>query len=102
MPIGLIDDNPRKRNMRLHGVRVLGSTRDLPYLLRDHRPDEVIMAIPAAAGETRQRIVDVCREANVPVKTLPSVYELLSDDAGLTRRLREVQVEDILGREPVR
>ena len=101
-PIGLIDDNPRKRNMRLHGVRVLGATHDLPHLLRENRPDEVILAIPAAAGEARRGIVNVCREAKVPVKTLPGVYELLSDDVQLTRRLREVQVEDVLGRDPVR
>jgi FlaA1/EpsC-like NDP-sugar epimerase len=100
-PIGLVDDDPRKRNMRLHGVRVFGSTADLPALLADNRPDEVIIAIPSAAGETRQRIVNSCRDAGVPVKTLPAVHELISGDLNLARQLREVEVEDVLGREAV-
>jgi FlaA1/EpsC-like NDP-sugar epimerase len=100
-PIGLIDDEPRKKNMRLHGVRVLGSTDDLPRLLGDNRPDEVIIAIPSGAGEVRQKIVNACRDAGVPVKTLPGVHELISGDLNLARQLRLVQVEDVLGREAV-
>jgi FlaA1/EpsC-like NDP-sugar epimerase len=101
VPTGLVDDDPRKRHMRLHGVRVLGTTDELPRILRDHRPDEVHIAIPSAAGEVRNRIVRACRDAGVPVKTLPSVHELLHGDAQLVSQLREVQVEDVLGREPV-
>ena len=61
-PIGLVDDDPRKKNLRIHGVRVLGTTDDLPRLLRDDEPDEVLIAIPSASGEMRQRVVDVARE----------------------------------------
>lgn len=100
-PLGLVDDDPRKKNLRLHGVRVLGTTNDLGHLLRDNKPDEVIIAIPSAAGETRQRIVNVCRDVGVPVKTLPAVHELITGDLNLARQLREVQVEDVLGREAV-
>src|SRR5215211_2043695 len=100
-PIGLVDDDPRKSNLRLHGVRVLGTTADLPHILGDNKADEVIIAIPSAAGETRQRIVNVCRDAGVAVKTLPAVHELISGDLHLARQLREVQVEDVLGREAV-
>ena len=100
-PMGLVDDDPRKRHMRLHGVKVLGTTHDLPRLLRERRPDEVHLAIPSAAGETRSRIVAACRAARVPVRTLPAVHELLDGDSNLLRQLREVQVEDVLGRDPV-
>jgi FlaA1/EpsC-like NDP-sugar epimerase len=100
-PLGLVDDDPRKKNLRLQGVRVLGTTGDLAHLLRDNRPDEVIIAIPSAAGETRQRIVNICRDVGVPVKTLPAVHELITGDLNLARQLREVQVEDVLGREAV-
>jgi FlaA1/EpsC-like NDP-sugar epimerase len=100
-PIGLVDDDPRKSNLRLHGVRVLGTTSDLPHLLGDNKPDEVIIAIPSAAGATRQRIVNVCRDASVAVKTLPAVHELITGELHLARQLREVQVEDVLGREAV-
>ena len=100
-PIGLIDDDPRKRNMRLHGVRVLGSTDDLPRLLRENRPDEVIIAIPSASGDVRRRVVENARADGVPVRTLPGLYELISGDVNLAGQLRPVQVEDLLGRSPV-
>ena len=100
-PIGLVDDDPRKKNLRIHGIRVLGTTSDLRHLLRDNRPDEVLIAIPSAAGETRNAIVEACREANVPVKTLPGLYELIAGDVNLALQIRPVQVEDVLGREQV-
>lgn len=99
--IGLVDDDPRKKNLRVHGVRVLGATDELPHILRDNKPDELLIALPSAAGETRQRIVTIARDAGVPVKTLPGLYELISGDHNLAGQIRPVQVEDILGREPV-
>jgi len=100
-PIGLIDDDPRKKNLRLHGVRVLGTTSDLRHILRESKPDEVLIAIPSAAGETRQEIVNVTLEEGVPVKTLPGLYELIAGDTNLAAQIRPVQVEDVLGREPI-
>ena len=100
-PIGIVDDDSRKRRLRLHGIKVVGTTAELPEIIADLRPAEVIIAIPSAAGETRANIVAACRDAGVPVKTLPSVYELIADDLQLARQLREVQVEDVLGREAV-
>jgi FlaA1/EpsC-like NDP-sugar epimerase len=100
-PIGLIDDDPRKKNLRLHGVRVLGTSAQLPHLLRENRPDEVLIAIPSASGEDRRRIVETAREAGIPVKTLPGLYELISGDLNLTGQIRPVEVQDVLGREPV-
>jgi FlaA1/EpsC-like NDP-sugar epimerase len=100
-PIGLIDDDPRKKNLRLHGIRVLGTTDDLRHILRDNPPDEVLIAIPSASGGTRQRVVEIAQDARVPVKTLPGLYELISGDLNLTGQIRPVQVEDVLGREPV-
>ena len=100
-PIGLLYDDSRKRNLRLHGVRVLGTTADLAHVIRDRRPDEVLIAIPSASGELRARIVETARSLEVPVKTLPTLSDLVSGDADLARQLRPVEVEDVLGREPV-
>jgi FlaA1/EpsC-like NDP-sugar epimerase len=100
-PIGLVDDDPRKKNIRVDGVRVLGTTTDLPHLLRDNKPDEILIAIPSASGEFRSRVVNVTRAEGVPVKTLPGLHELISGDAELAGQIRPVQVEDVLGREPV-
>jgi FlaA1/EpsC-like NDP-sugar epimerase len=100
-PIGLVDDDPRKKNLRVHGVRVLGTTGELRHILRDNRPDEVLIAIPSAAGESRQQIVEACRVEHIPVKTLPGLHELISGDVDLAGQIRPVQVEDVLGREQV-
>ena len=100
-PIGLVDDDPRKKNLRLHGIRVLGTTAELPALLRERRPDEVLIAIPSASGDARERIVEVARPAGIPVKTLPGLPELIAGDLNLAGQIRPVEVEDLLGREPV-
>src|SRR3954454_5968846 len=100
-PIGFVDDDPRKRGTRIVDVRVLGTTDDLLHILRDNKPDEVLIAIPSAAGAVRQRIVESCRAENVPVKTLPGLNELISGDVDLAGQIRPVQVEDVLGRQQV-
>ncbi|MDX6543838.1 MAG: hypothetical protein QOK32_1441 [Gaiellaceae bacterium] len=100
-PTGLVDDDPKKQHMRLEGIRVLGTTDDLRHILRDNKPDEVLIALPSASGETRQRIVEIARDEGVPVKTLPGLHELIAGDVDLAGQIRPVQVEDVLGREPV-
>jgi FlaA1/EpsC-like NDP-sugar epimerase len=101
-PVGFLDDDPAKRRMRVEGVRVRGNTQaDLPRVLDDVEPDEVIIAIPSAPGSTRARIVRECRVRGIPVRTLPTVFELLQTRGALARQMREVRVEDVLGREPV-
>jgi FlaA1/EpsC-like NDP-sugar epimerase len=100
-PIGLVDDDPRKKNVRLHGIRVLGTIDELRQLLPERRPDELLIAIPSAPGEVRERIVDVARSEGVPVKTLPGLPDLIAGDFNLAGQLRPVEVEDLLGREPV-
>ena len=101
-PVGFLDDDPAKRRLRIDGVRVRGNTEgDLPRVLDDVEPDEVIIAIPSAPGSTRARIVRECRVRGIPVRTLPTVFELLQTTRPLARQMREVRVEDVLGREPV-
>jgi FlaA1/EpsC-like NDP-sugar epimerase len=100
-PIGFVDDDPRKRGDRIHGVKILGTTDDLAHLLRDNKPDEVLIAIPSAPGGVRRTIVDTCTAANVPVKTLPGLHELIAGDLNLAGQIRSVQVEDVLGRQQV-
>jgi FlaA1/EpsC-like NDP-sugar epimerase len=96
-PVGFVDDDPRKKNLRIHGVRVVGTTRHLTQLVDEYAAQEVIIAIPSASGIAIENIVLRCKKANVPVKTLPGVYELIKGSVTI-EQLREVQVEDILGR----
>jgi FlaA1/EpsC-like NDP-sugar epimerase len=102
VPVGFLDDDPAKRRMRIEGLRVRGNTQaDLARILDEADPDEVIIAIPSAPGSTRARIVRECRTRGIPVRTLPTVFELLQTRGALARQVREVRVEDVLGREPV-
>jgi FlaA1/EpsC-like NDP-sugar epimerase len=105
--VGFLDDDPRKRGIKdEHGLKVLGNTdSDLARVLDEVEPDEVVIAMPSAPGELRGRVVVACRARGIPVRTMPTVFELLRDGSGqmrVARQLREVRVEDMLGREPVR
>jgi FlaA1/EpsC-like NDP-sugar epimerase len=101
-PVGFVDDDPTKRSIRIEGVRVLGTTQELSRILDEAEPDEVTIAIPSAPGVLRARVVGACRERGIPVRTLPTVFELLQAGPEMVRQVREVRVEDVLGREPVR
>ncbi len=100
-PVGFVDDDVRKRNLRIHGVRVLGTTDDLHRLIRDFRPDEVLIAMPSAPGELRRKVVEATRGEGIAVKTLPGLHELIEGDLDLAGQIRPIQVEDVLGREQV-
>jgi FlaA1/EpsC-like NDP-sugar epimerase len=96
-PVGFVDDDVRKKNLRIHGVRVVGTTKHLTQLVDEYAAEEVIIAIPSASGPAIENIVLQCKKVNVPVKTLPGVYELIKGTVTI-EQLRDVQVEDILGR----
>jgi len=98
--IGVIDDDPRKKNLRLHGVKVLGGRDRIPTIVQRRRVEEIIIAVPTATGEQMRGIVDVCKSAGVRYRTLPGPRELVDGKVSLTQ-LREVKLEDLLGREPI-
>ncbi len=99
--IGFIDDNTGMRGMRIQGITVLGTTDEIDTILDETEPDQVVIAIPSAPGTLRGKVVAACRERQIPVRTLPTVFELLRGGVQLSQQLREVQVEDVLGRDPV-
>jgi FlaA1/EpsC-like NDP-sugar epimerase len=102
-PVGFIDDDPRKQGARIErGLEVLGTTAELGRVLDDVEPQEVLIAIPSAPGTLRGRVVAACRDRGVPVRTMPTVFELLQTGGRLMRQVREIKVEDVLGRDPVR
>jgi FlaA1/EpsC-like NDP-sugar epimerase len=99
--IGFVDDDARKQGMRMLGLKVLGTTARIETILDDTEPDEVVIAIPSAPGTLRAKVVAACREREIRVRTLPTVFELLRGGVQLNKQLREVQVEDVLGRDPI-
>ncbi len=99
--VGFVDDNPSKRHARFQGVRVLGSGSELPLLAATQGIEEILIAIPSANGAQMISILDSCRRSGVPCKTVPRMADLISNRA-LASQIREVAVEDLLGRKPVR
>jgi len=98
--VGLVDDDERSQGRSLHGVPVVGGCDELQTHVVRYRPELIVIAIAAATGEQIRRIVAKCEETGVEFKIVPSVQELLSGGARINQ-LREVSVEDLLGREPV-
>lgn len=98
--VGFVDDDPDKKGMKLHGVPVLGTTKQLRVLILANEIEDVIIAMPSADSKNIRSIVDSCKNANVTFKTLPSIGELI--DGTLTiSQIKKIEIEDLLGREPV-
>ncbi|WP_425806316.1 polysaccharide biosynthesis protein [Desulfitobacterium sp. Sab5] len=99
-PVGFIDDDPQKQRLQLMGIPVLGTHKDIPRVVNNHNIDEVVIAMPSASGDVIREIVQITEKSGVDLKILPGVFDLLSGKID-TKGIREVQVEDLLGREQV-
>ena len=97
----LVDDNPNKRGRILENVKIEGSRRDIKALVKKHRIDRIIIAMPSASAERRKAILDICKETGCELKMLPGISQILNGQAKLAQ-LRDVSVEELLGREPVK
>lgn len=98
-PVCFLDDDPDKQRQQIHGVPVVGTLNDLSRTLVTRRIDEVVIAIPSAPGTVIRRVADVCRVKGMPFRTMPGLYELLGGKVSVNR-LREVEITDLLRREP--
>jgi FlaA1/EpsC-like NDP-sugar epimerase len=98
--VGCLDDDTSKLNIRIHHVRVLGSVDRLSDLISSVPADEVLIAVPSATGAQMGRFVEICTQAKIPFRTVPALRDILSSEIKLTQ-LREVSLEDLLGRDPV-
>jgi FlaA1/EpsC-like NDP-sugar epimerase len=99
-PVGFLDDDPAKLHSQIHGIKVLAPISMVKRVLTTTHVDEVILAIPSAAGNILRQVADVCRQQGVAFRTMPGLYELLGGAVNVSR-LREVDIADLLRREPV-
>jgi len=101
LPVGLVDDDLALQGISIHGVRVLGKQEDIPRLVKEYQTDNLLIAMPSAASRNVREIIEVGRKAGVSqIRILPSLSELISGKVTLAQ-LREVQLKDLLAREPV-
>ena len=96
-PIGFVDDDAKKRGMRIHGLAVLGGRGDIPELVESRHVDVVALAMPSASGATIRDYVGICQQVDAAVRMVPGVPEIVH--AGGAVQLREITVDDLLGRE---
>jgi len=99
-PIGFVDDDPAKVGRRMHGIPVLGTRKDVPWILRQYRPDEVLIAIPSATASVVRDIVRVFAPFKVPIKTLPNLQDIIGGKIEVAQ-IRSLSLEDLLPRSPV-
>ena len=99
--VGFVDDDTGKIGKRIHGFPIMGSTDDLPDILRRTKAQELLIAMPAAHKEQISQVVEKCQATGLPYKTLPGMGEIIDDKVSI-RSIREVSYQDLLGRPPVR
>ncbi|HNA89616.1 MAG TPA: polysaccharide biosynthesis protein, partial [Anaerolineales bacterium] len=101
IPVGFLDDDPAKQNHNIYGVSVIGKIEQLEKTLDTKQVDEVIIAIPSAPGRIIRLVNSVCRKRGIPSRIIPGFYELIGGKVSVNR-LREVDITDLLRREPVK
>lgn len=101
LPVGFIDDNPVKQGTIIHGIKVLGKTNDIPKIIKDEQIKQLIIAFPSAGSKAIKNTVQIARRADLKkIKIVPPIAEIINGGISL-KNLKEVGVEDLLGREPV-
>jgi FlaA1/EpsC-like NDP-sugar epimerase len=101
LPAAFVDDDPEKLRKEIHGVRVVGKLHDLPWVIDRSRAREVVIAIPSAPGNVVRLVTQICRRKGIPFRTMPGIYELIGGHVNVSR-LREVEISDLLRRQPAR
>ncbi|HEY1101006.1 MAG TPA: SDR family NAD(P)-dependent oxidoreductase, partial [Myxococcota bacterium] len=97
---GFVDDDALKLESVIHGIKVLGTTADLPRLVAAHHIDHVVITIARATRPEMRRLLDICESVPVKARVIPGLWELLQGNVNVSR-IRNVEIEDLLGREPV-
>ena len=101
MPVGFVDDSPAKRGVIIHNLKVLGKISEIPEIVKEHQIEEMIIALPSAGSKAVREAVEMGRKAGLKkVKIIPSITELINGEVSIGK-IKEVEIEDLLGREPV-
>ena len=96
----IIDDAPRKQGQLLRGVPIVGNRNDIPKVAERYHVQEIVLAIPSASVKQQREILTICQQTKCSLKTLPGLYQLANGEISI-QQIRNVEIEDLLGREPV-
>jgi FlaA1/EpsC-like NDP-sugar epimerase len=99
-PVALIDDDKYKKGSRISGVKVLGDRYKIKEITRQKHIDEIIISIPSLTSSERKELVDICKETSCKIKIMPALHELINGNITM-KQIRDVDVEDLLGRESI-
>jgi FlaA1/EpsC-like NDP-sugar epimerase len=100
IPVCLIDDDPNKKGIHLHGIPVIGNRSQIKSAVEEYKIQEIILAIPSMEYKNKKEILNICKDTNCMVKILPGIYQIINEEVSVSK-LREVEIEDLLGREPI-
>ena len=100
-PVCIIDDNPNKWGRVMEGIPVVGGRDDILDAVKKYKVDQILLAIPSASAETRRDILNICKETDCELKTLPGIYQLTNGEVSMAR-MKPVAVEDLLGRDTIK
>lgn len=97
----VIDDNPQKKGTRILGLPIVGGRDKIPYAVKKYKIQEIVVAIPTIVPKDKKELLEICKETGCKLRILPGMYQLINEEVSISK-LREVEIEDLLGREPVR
>ena len=101
IPVAVLDDDTTKQRKSIHGVPIVGITKDIEKVVMDYNISEIIISMPSAKKSKIKEVIEHCKNTNCKIKTLPGVSQLIDGKVDI-KRMRDVQIEDLLGRDPVR
>lgn len=103
LPVCLVDDDDKKRDLKILGVEVAGKTKDIPRICKEYKIELILFAIPSCTVEERKEIMALCSETDCKIKMVPYLSQLLFDDDApqLLNQVKDIKIEDLLGRDPI-
>lgn len=100
LPVAIIDDDPNKRGRVIHNVKIVGTTEEIPEIVEKYEVNEIIFSIANINKQKKKDILDICKNTNSKIRTIPGIYEIIDGKVNI-KQVRDVRIEDLLGREPI-
>lgn len=101
LPVAIVDDDREKIGREIMGVRVEGSTNQIPEICEKFGVEVILFSIVSISSKNRRRILDICAKTNLEVRIIPNIYEVITSGSSIDMAMRKIKVEDLLGRDPI-